>query len=644
MKLRLQAKYTLSITALILAVSAVVAFTLHYLYRQTTVEMTTAGMAVLDETLAREVVADGSELVSLLSTNVAAALASGDGAAVRAVLASGLQGRHVHYVAAADRKGRSYHVGASAGQAATHVPASLEVVRDTEALVITAPVVFRRETVGSLRVGFSLEAMKPRQQALKTALEKVQASSHRTQQVALATILIALLLTGILLGGAMARQLSRPIRALVASLRDVAEGDLSNSLPTSSGHDEIADLTTAFTLMRDSLGKTTVSRDFLCNIIDSLNEGLVVTGPAGEIRLANRALGDTFGYPPEALVGKPFGALTALHDFPAANHDKATESWFRHRQGNLIPVAVSRSVIGSGDMQEHVYVISDITQRKRLEEELWAYRSRLELLVVERTKELTAAVHELESFSYSVSHDLHAPLRAINGFGSALHEDYYQHLDEAGRDYLDRMRKATVRMGRLIDGLLTLTRVVRSEIRKEPVDLSAAASEIATEMASHDPRRQVTFRIAPTLNALGDPSHLRLLLQNLFGNAWKFTAKGGSALIEFNQTEVDGVRAFFVRDNGPGFDPEFARGLFQPFCRLHESDEFPGTGIGLATVKRVVQRHGGQVWAESDAGLGATFYFTLPEDQPPSQVEESRVSSRAPLSNNISSQRPSVTA
>jgi PAS domain S-box-containing protein len=644
MKLRLQAKYTLSTTALILAVSAVVALTLHLQFRQTTIEMASVGMAVLDDALFKEVVADGSELVALLSANAGAPLATGDTPALQRVLYSGLAARNVDYVFATDHKGHVFHAGATAAAPLLRAPAALEIRRAKETLVITAPALHGDAVAGSVQVGFSVRSMNPRHEQMSSALQTVLATSHRTQQIELVTVLLALLLAGLAFGSLMARQLSRPVRALAHSLRNVAQGDLSHPLPSTRGHDEIADLAAAFATMRDSLGKTTVSRDFLHRIIDSLNEGLVVTDAEGNIRLANRAVNSLFGYGADELNGRPFSTLMVQpHQLAElSGESRVAEFWFLHCSGRTLPVMVSRSEIGAEESPEQVYVISDITERKRLEDELWIYRSRLEQLVVERTKELTAAVQELESFSYSVSHDLHAPLRAINGFGSALHEDYYPQLDETGRDYLDRMRAATVRMGQLIDGLLTLTRVVRSEIRRDIVDLSSIASEIAAEIAGNDPRRQATFRIAPKLSARGDPAHMRLLLQNLFGNAWKFTMKRPSALIELGEAELSGERAFFVRDNGEGFDPVFASGLFQPFHRLH-SDEFPGTGIGLATVLRIVQRHGGQVWAEAHAGAGATFYFTLPEPSL-AQVDESRVSSRMPLSNSVISQRPSATA
>jgi light-regulated signal transduction histidine kinase (bacteriophytochrome) len=224
---------------------------------------------------------------------------------------------------------------------------------------------------------------------------------------------------------------------------------------------------------------------------------------------------------------------------------------------------------------------------------------------------LSASNRELEAFSYSVSHDLRAPLRAIDGFSQALLEDYPERLDEQGRHYLDRVREASQRMGELIGDLLQLSRVSREPMRWEPVDLSAMAREIIAEQRVPEPERQVEVTIADGLVANGHPVLLHSLLLNLLGNAWKFTRRRADAQIEFGTTEHEGELAFFVRDNGAGFDMTYAEKLFTPFQRLHSQDEFPGNGIGLATVQRVVNRHGGQAWAEGVVDQGATFYFTL---------------------------------
>jgi hypothetical protein len=236
-------------------------------------------------------------------------------------------------------------------------------------------------------------------------------------------------------------------------------------------------------------------------------------------------------------------------------------------------------------------------------------RAKDELQIVNAA--LEAANKELETFSYSVSHDLRAPLRSIDGFSQALLEDYADQLDEEGKDNLQRVRAATQRMGELIDDMLNLSRVARKEICVETVDLSAMAQTIAAELRRSQPERQVELVIADGMVADGDSGLLKSALENLIGNAWKFTGKRSEAKIEFGITRRDGNTAYFVRDNGAGFDTAYADKLFGAFQRLHGHNEFSGTGVGLATVQRIIHRHGGQVWAEGEVDKGATFYFTL---------------------------------
>ena len=236
---------------------------------------------------------------------------------------------------------------------------------------------------------------------------------------------------------------------------------------------------------------------------------------------------------------------------------------------------------------------------------------------------LEAANRELESFSYSVSHDLRAPLRVIDGFSQALLEDYAEKLDREGKDHLQRVRAATQRMGELIDDMLNLSRVTRREMRSESVNLSAIAQAIAAELQRSQPERRVEFVIAEGMVANGDKGLLKVALENLLGNAWKFTGKRSEANIQFGMTEHQGNRVYFMRDNGSGFDMAYADRLFGAFQRLHDSHEFSGTGIGLATVQRVVHRHGGQIWAEAEVAKGATFYFTLNERSAFSPLQKS---------------------
>jgi signal transduction histidine kinase len=218
---------------------------------------------------------------------------------------------------------------------------------------------------------------------------------------------------------------------------------------------------------------------------------------------------------------------------------------------------------------------------------------------------------EIESFSYSVSHDLRTPLRGIAGFSQALLENYAGNLDDRGKGFLNRIIAAATKMGQLIDDLLNLSRVTRTEMKRERVDLSAAAGRIAQSLAESSPERQAEFRIEDGLFAEGDAPWLSVVLENLLGNAWKFTGKREHAMIEFGALPDGAETVYFVRDNGAGLDMAYSGKLFQPFQRAHKADDFQGTGIGLATVKRIIERHGGRVWMEGEAGKGATVYFTI---------------------------------
>jgi PAS domain S-box-containing protein len=344
-------------------------------------------------------------------------------------------------------------------------------------------------------------------------------------------------------------------------------------------------------------------KDYAIIVLDP--EGQVISWNGGAQRIKGYLTAEIVGqhfsvfYPPEDLIaGKPDSELQSAKEMGRFEE----EGWRVRKDGSRFwaNVVVTPLTDETGRLHGFVKITRDITERKRAEQE-----------ILRRSQELEIANKELETFSYSVSHDLRAPLRGIEGFSQALQEDYEQQLDDTARDYLRRIRAATHRMGELIDDLLNLARVTRAEIHRESVDLSRLANEVAQELRSSDPQRSVALKIAEGMKADGDTRLVRVALQNLIGNAWKFTSKREQAEIEFGEKTANGNRAYFVRDNGAGFDPSYASRLFGPFQRLHAASEFPGTGIGLATVQRIVHRHGGAVWAEGLVNRGATIYFTL---------------------------------
>jgi len=341
-------------------------------------------------------------------------------------------------------------------------------------------------------------------------------------------------------------------------------------------------------------------------------EGRVKTWNAGAQKIkgyhAQEIIGEHFSkfYPPQDVErGKPSDELRIA----VAQGQYEEDGWRIRKDGSRFWANVLITCLRDADGNPIGFskITRDLTDRKRAEDAI----AELNRTLQHRNAQLEAANKELEAFSYSVSHDLRAPLRTVDGFSQALLEDYAGKLDEEGQDHLRRVRAASQRMGQLIDDLLNLSRVTRAEISRERVDLSATARDVVKELRAADPLRQAEVVIADALVAEADPRLVRLMLTNLLGNAWKFTAKCPRARIEFGRRQQAGEEAYFVRDNGVGFDMAYAGKLFGAFQRLHGMDDFPGTGIGLATVQRIVHRHGGRVWAEAAVDAGATFYFSM---------------------------------
>ena len=339
-------------------------------------------------------------------------------------------------------------------------------------------------------------------------------------------------------------------------------------------------------------------------------EGHVISWNSGAERIK--------GYKAHEIIGQHFSRFYPPEDKdkPARELEIATktgryeeEGWRVRKDGSRFwaSVAVCAMRDEDGMLKGFAKITRDVTERKRNEDQIRKLNENLQ----NHSVRLEATNKELEAFSYSVSHDLRSPLRSIDGFSLALMEDHAAKLDPEARDYLQRVRAATKRMAQLIDDLLALSRVSRTELVRTKVDLSEAARTVAAELQKTQPDRQALFVIADGLNVEGDPHLLRIVLDNLLGNAWKFTAKRDGARIEFGSVGENGTRQFFIRDNGAGFDMSYAHKLFGAFQRLHANEEFAGTGIGLATVQRIINRHGGRISAEGVVGEGATFRFSL---------------------------------
>jgi PAS domain S-box-containing protein len=357
-------------------------------------------------------------------------------------------------------------------------------------------------------------------------------------------------------------------------------------------------------------------------LLGSMPDALVIINAEGRIVESNAPLEKLFGYGVRELQGERMALLVperfrqTQRQYYAGFFSQregicsrtAIELYGLHKDGREFPIELSTTPLAGEKGLMVTTAIRDITERIKVEKQISKMNKELE----HRAMELEAANKELEAFSYSVSHDLRSPLHNIDSFSQILMENYANRLDADGRDYVERLRASCRHMEEIISALLALSNMTRSELIIDRFDLTALAQAVASDLKQKNPDRFVDWVIAEGLTADGDPQLLRVVLENLFGNAWKFTANRPRARIEFGALpQSNGSRTYFVRDDGAGFDMARANKLFSPFTRLHDQNEFRGTGIGLATVQRVIQRHQGKIWAEGVVNQGATFCFTL---------------------------------
>jgi PAS domain S-box-containing protein len=363
----------------------------------------------------------------------------------------------------------------------------------------------------------------------------------------------------------------------------------------------------------------------LSALFDNAPVGIDELTASGDLVRANPRFCAIVGYSAEELRGMRLQDISHPGDLDAdlagmrrllsgEINTYSMDKRYLRNDGSVVWAEVNRAVVRNqdGSPLQLIGVVRDVTAQHRAEAEVRALTADLEARVLQRTADLERANKNLESFTYSVSHDLRSPLRALSGFSAALLEDCGDQLDETGRGYAERIEAASERMAALIDDLLLLSRVSRADMDLTPVDLSAEAAAVAEELQSGEPGRRIHLTIHDGVWVTADRALIRSVVQNLLENAWKFTSKRADATIEFGaRASGDGEICYYVRDNGAGFDPAYRGKLFQPFQRLHAASEFPGTGIGLASVQRIIDRHGGRTWAEGAVDLGATFYFTL---------------------------------
>ncbi|HPG01047.1 MAG TPA: CHASE4 domain-containing protein [Kiritimatiellia bacterium] len=433
------------------------------------------------------------------------------------------------------------------------------------------------------------------------------------------TLVLFLVTTGVI-GRFVIERLAR----LGSDVGAIAAAGDSRARLNVTGNDEISSLADDVNQMLASLAESESevrkAKEDWERTFNAVPDLICIINNEHQIVRLNQAMADRLGVRMEAAVGKKcheivHGCDALLNGCP---HQMLLGDKREHsvelrevRLNGDFHVTASPVTNARGELLGCVHVARDVTAQRQAERQIQKLNAELEDRVAQRTAQLEAANKELEAFAYSISHDLRAPLRSIDGFSQAVLEDASDVVPEEVMDNLKRVRAAAQRMGRLIDGLLMLSRLTRRELHVEKVDLGGLVRLILQDYQKNEPTRDVSIVVQDGVQAQGDPELLRIVLQNLVDNAWKFTGRQERAMIEFGEDQRDGRRIFFVRDDGAGFDMQYASKLFGAFQRLHAPSEFEGTGLGLATVQRIIHRHGGSVWAEAEVGKGATFYFTL---------------------------------
>lgn len=361
----------------------------------------------------------------------------------------------------------------------------------------------------------------------------------------------------------------------------------------------------------------------LSSALDQSPTAIVITDTSGNIEYVNPKFTELTGYWPDEVIGQNvrilrsgktppevysnmWGTITAGREWEGEIQNKNKDGKLYWEQLRISPLRNP-----AGTVIKFIKVAEDITARKRTEEEIRKLNAELEYRVIQRNALLEASNKELDDFCDAVSHDLRGPLSRLQGFTNVLIDECADHLDGQGKLYVERISQTSRELKRIIDALLKLSQLTRRGIAHQNVDLSAIAHVVADGLKNSQPERRVDFVIAPDVNVKGDSGLLKVVLENLLDNAWKFTSKHQKARIEFGVARTDYKSVYFVRDDGAGFDMKYANKLFKPFQRIHSSDDFPGTGLGLASVQRIIQRHGGRIWVEGEVEKGATFYFTL---------------------------------